>query len=156
MSLRILIVHGANLALLGRREPEIYGTVGLEEIRTAMEGRARARGAAVTWVQSNHEGEIVDALGRAMDAVDGVVINPGAFTHTSLAIRDALLALGVPAVEVHLSNIFAREEFRRRSMISDVVLGVVSGLGPRGAVLALDALLDHLEHRPFAADGAEE
>lgn len=156
MSRQVLVVHGANLALLGRREPDIYGTVGLDEIRAAMEGRARRRGAAVTWVQSNHEGEIVDALGRAMGGVDGVVINPGAFTHTSVAIRDALLALGVPTVEVHLSNIFAREEFRRRSMISDVVLGVVSGLGPRGALLALDALLDHLENRPFAGEGVEE
>jgi 3-dehydroquinate dehydratase-2 len=156
VSRRILVVHGANLGLLGRREPGIYGTVTLDEIRAAMERRARRRGAAVTWVQSNHEGEIVDALGRAMDAVDGVVINPGAFTHTSVAIRDALLALAVPAVEVHLSNIHAREEFRRRSTISDVVLGVISGLGPRGALMALDALLDHLEGRPFAGDGAEE
>jgi 3-dehydroquinate dehydratase-2 len=156
VSRRILVVHGANLALLGRREPGIYGTVSLERIRSAMEDRARRREAAVTWVQSNHEGEIVDALNRAMDAVDGVVINPGAFTHTSVAIRDALLALAVPAVEVHLSNIHAREEFRRRSLISDVALGVVSGLGPRGALLALDALLDHLEERPFAEEGAEE
>jgi 3-dehydroquinate dehydratase-2 len=156
VSRRILVVHGANLSLLGRREPGIYGTVSLERIRSAMESRARRRGAAVTWVQSNHEGEIVDALNRAMDAVDGVVINPGAFTHTSVAIRDALLALAVPAVEVHLSNIHAREEFRRRSLISDVVLGVVSGLGPRGALLALDALLDHLEERPFAGEGAED
>jgi len=155
VSRRILVVHGANLALLGKREPGIYGTVSLDEIREAMEGRARQRKAAVTWVQSNHEGEIVDALGRAIGAVDGVVINPGAFTHTSLAIRDALLALAVPTVEVHLSNIHAREEFRRRSMISDVVLGVISGLGPRGVLLALDALLDHLENRPFAEQGAE-
>jgi 3-dehydroquinate dehydratase-2 len=155
VSRRILVVHGANLDLLGKREPGIYGTVTLDEIRDALERRARRRGAAVTWVQSNHEGELVDALGRAIDAVDGVIINPGAFTHTSLAIRDALLALAVPTVEVHLSNIYAREEFRRRSVISDVVLGVVSGLGPRGALLALDALLDHLESRPFAEDGAE-
>jgi len=155
VSRRILVAHGANLGLLGKREPGIYGTVSLDEIRAAMEGRARRREAAVTWVQSNHEGEIVDALGRAIDAVDGVVINPGAFTHTSLAIRDALLALAVPTVEVHLSNIYAREEFRRRSVISDVVLGVISGLGPRGALLALDALLDHLDDKPFAWEGAE-
>ena len=156
MSLRILVVHGANLALLGRREPEVYGTVTLEEIRTAVETRARARGARVTWMSSNHEGEIVDALGGAIGQTEGVLINPGGFTHTSVAIRDALLALSVPTIEVHLSNVFAREEFRRKSMISDVVLGVVSGLGANGTVLALDALVDHLEGKTFGIRGGED
>ena len=155
MSLDILVVHGANLGLLGKREPEIYGSVTLAEIRAAVEKRARARAAAVAWLESNHEGEIVDALGQALGRVDGILINPGAFTHTSVAIRDALLAVQVPTIEVHLSNIFAREEFRRKSMISDVVLGVVSGLGPGGTVLALDALLDHLEGRSLPAGCTE-
>jgi 3-dehydroquinate dehydratase-2 len=145
LSRHVLVVHGANLELLGRREPEVYGSVTLGRIREAIEGRARARGARVTWVSSNHEGEIVDALGKAVGQVDGILINPGAFTHTSIAIRDALLAVAVPAVEVHLSNIFAREEFRRHSVISDVVTGVVSGLGAAGTVMAFDALMDRLE-----------
>ena len=155
MSLHILVVHGANLELLGRREPEVYGTVTLGEIRQTIEDRARTRGHRVTWVSSNHEGEIVDALGRAVGDVDGVLINPGAFTHTSVAIRDALLAVGVPTVEVHLSNIFAREEFRRKSMISDVVTGVVTGLGAPGTVSAFDALMDHLEGKGVPRRGAE-
>jgi len=155
VSLAILVIHGANLELLGRREPEVYGTVTLEEIRRVLEERARSRGARLVWVSSNHEGEIVDALGRAVGEIDGILINPGAFTHTSVAIRDALLAVAVPAIEVHLSNIFAREAFRRQSMISDVVTGVVSGLGAAGAVLAFDALVDRLEGREFGSGGRE-
>jgi 3-dehydroquinate dehydratase-2 len=142
MTRRVLVVLGANLGLLGKREPEIYGRVTLEEIRSALEERARSRGVEVSFASSNHEGELVDAMGRAHGTVDGVIINPGAFTHTSVAIRDALLALDVPAIEVHLSNIFAREEFRRRSTISDVVTGIVSGLGAAGMLLAFDALVD--------------
>lgn len=155
MSLRILVIHGANLELLGRREPEVYGTVTLDEIRGALEERAHSRGHRLTWVSSNHEGEIVDALGTAVGQIDGILINPGAFTHTSVAIRDALLAAEVPAIEVHLSNIFAREAFRRQSMISDVVTGVVSGLGAAGAVLAFDALVDQLEGRAFGSGDRE-
>jgi 3-dehydroquinate dehydratase-2 len=155
VSLHVLVVHGANLELLGCREPEIYGTATLADIRRAIEERAAQRGHRVTWVSSNHEGEIVDALGRAVGDVDGVLINPGAFTHTSVAIRDALLAVAVPTVEVHLSNIFAREEFRRRSLISDVATGVVSGLGARGTITAFDALLDHLEGKDVPQVGAE-
>lgn len=156
MSVRVLVVHGANLSLLGRREPDVYGTVTLEQIREAIEKRARARGAVLRWVSSNHEGEIVDALGEAVGQVDGVLINPGGFTHHSVAIRDALLALAVPAIEVHLSNVFAREEFRRKSMISDVVLGVVSGLGAPGTLLAFDALLDHIERKGFGEGRRED
>jgi 3-dehydroquinate dehydratase-2 len=149
MTRRVLVVLGANLELLGKREPEIYGRVTLDEIRAAIEAKARARGVAVTFASSNHEGELVDAIGRSLGKVDGVVINPGAFTHTSIAIRDALLALSVPAIEVHLSNIFAREEFRRRSTISDVVTAVVSGLGAAGMVLGFEALVDLLEGSAF-------
>ncbi len=145
----MLVVLGANLELLGKREPEIYGRVTLDEIRAALESSARAREVELTFVSSNHEGDLVDAIGHAMGKTEGVVINPGAFTHTSVAIRDALLALHVPAIEVHLSNIFAREEFRRRSTISDVVTAVVSGLGAAGMVLAFEALVDLLEGSTF-------
>lgn len=149
---RVLVVFGANLELLGKREPEIYGRVTLDEIRASIAESARRRNVQVTWASSNHEGDLVDALGQGIGNVDGVLINPGAFTHTSIAIRDALQALRVPAIEVHLSNIFAREDFRKKSMISDVVTGVVSGLGAAGMVRAFDALCDLLESRPGPAD----
>jgi 3-dehydroquinate dehydratase-2 len=147
VSRHVLVIHGANLDLLGTREPEIYGTTTLADIRAAIEERAAAGGHRVTWVQSNHEGDLVDAIGRAIGGVDGILINPGAFTHTSVAIRDALLAVGVPTIEVHLSNIHAREEFRKRSLIADVVTAQVSGLGAAGTVLAFGALIDLLERR---------
>ena len=148
MTRRILVVFGANLELLGKREPEIYGRVTLDEIRGAITETARNRDVQVTWVSSNHEGDLVDALGEGIGNVDGVLINPGAFTHTSVAIRDALAALRVPAIEVHLSNIFAREDFRKKSMISEVVTGVVSGLGAGGMVRAFDALCDLIVDPP--------
>lgn len=149
MSRRVLVVLGANLELLGRREPEIYGKTTLEEIRAALASRAMERGLELEWASSNHEGDLVDAIGAGLGRVDGVVINPGAFTHTSIALRDALAALGVPTIEVHLSNIFAREEFRRSSHVSGVATGVITGLGPAGFLLALDALADRLEGAPF-------
>jgi 3-dehydroquinate dehydratase-2 len=145
----VLVLHGANLDLLGRREPDIYGRVTLDEIHRAIEARAESWGHRLTWVQSNHEGELVDALGEALGRVDGILINPGAFTHTSIAIRDALSAVAVPTIEVHLSNIQAREGFRRRSLISSAVTGVVTGLGAGGVVLAYDALSHLLEQSPF-------
>ncbi len=156
MTRRVLVVLGANLELLGKREPEIYGRVTLDEIRAALEAHARARDVVLTWASSNHEGDLVDAIGRAHGQVDGIVINPGAFTHTSIAIRDALLSLGVPAIEVHLSNIFAREEFRRQSTISDVVTAVVSGLGAAGMVLAFGALVDLLEGSAFPPEASRK
>jgi 3-dehydroquinate dehydratase-2 len=156
MSLRILCVFGANLNLLGRREPEVYGDISLDRIRKALERRAEERGHRVSWIASNHEGEIVDALGQALGEVDGILINPGAFTHTSVAIRDGLLAVGVPTVEVHLSNIHAREEFRHRSFVADVATGQVVGLGAGGVLLALDALIDLLEGKPFPFGSTEE
>ncbi len=151
MTRRILVVLGANLELVGRREPEVYGRVTMDEIRAALEARARARGLELVWASSNHEGDLVDAVGAALGGVAGVLVNPGAYTHTSIALRDALAALAVPAIEVHLSNIYAREEFRRRSVISDVVTGVVSGLGAAGFLHALDALADLLDGAPFPA-----
>lgn len=145
MTGEVLAMFGPNLALLGRREVATYGTVGLDEIRAALEARAAARKRRLAWVVSNHEGELVDALNRAVGRVDGILVNPGGLTHTSVALRDALLAVGVPTVEVHLSNIHAREEFRRTSLIADVVTGQVAGLGAVGVVRALDALLDLLD-----------
>lgn len=156
MSRHYLVVHGANLELLGRREPELYGTVTLAEIRREVERRASARGNRVTWVSSNHEGELLDALGRAVGDVDGILINPGAFTHTSVALRDALRAVGVPSIEVHLTNIHARERFRRRSFVSPVVRGVVCGLGAAGVVRAFEALMDLVEGVPFPPGARSE
>ena len=144
--LRILVVHGPNLNLLGSREPEIYGTITLDEIDAMLLGLAKASGAELECFQSNHEGALIDRVQQAGDRTDGLLINPGAFTHTSVALRDALVALAVPIVEVHLSNIHRREAFRRHSYISEIALGVVTGFGPRSYELGLEALLDALRH----------
>ena len=144
--LRILVVHGPNLNLLGSREPEIYGTITLDEIDAMLLGLAKASGAELECFQSNHEGALIDRVQQAGDRTDGLLINPGAFTHTSVALRDALAALAVPIVEVHLSNIHRREAFRRHSYISEIALGVVTGFGPRSYELGLEALLDALRH----------
>lgn len=142
---KILVIHGPNLNLLGRREPEVYGRVTLKSINDSLKTCARKRGATVVCRQSNHEGEIVDAIGSAGRSYDGILINPAAYTHTSVALRDALAACGLPVVEVHLSNIYAREEFRRKSLVSAVVKGAVFGFGPRSYTLGLEALIDVLE-----------
>ncbi len=136
---RVLVIHGPNLQLLGRREVEIYGDLSLEEINRRLEETAQRLGAELTIVQSNHEGEIVDLIGSAAERADAIVINPAAYTHTSVAIRDALAAVPVPAVEVHISNIHRREEFRRRSLIAPAVAGQVSGFGPASYRLGLRA-----------------
>jgi len=133
------VIHGPNLNLLGRREPEVYGTATLEEVDRRLAERAAALGVELETVQSNHEGEIVDAIQAAAGRFDAIVINPGAFTHYSIAIRDALAAVGLPAVEVHLSNIAAREPFRRRSVIAPVCRGTVAGFGPLSYLLGLEA-----------------
>lgn len=141
---RILFVNGPNLNVLGKREPEVYGRMTLDEIRREVERAARREGADVEFYQSNHEGEIVGRLQEARGSIDGLVINPGGYTHTSVAIRDALVYAGVPAVELHLSNPARREPFRRTSFVEDVVVGRIAGFGGHGYVLALSALLNLL------------
>jgi 3-dehydroquinate dehydratase-2 len=140
--LRILVLHGPNLNLLGTREPEIYGRMTLAEIDEMIAKAASPH--EVECGQSNHEGALVDKLQSAAGVVDGALINPGAYGHTSIAIRDAIAFVPYPVVEVHLSNVFAREPFRRRSMISPVCAGVVSGFGPHSYTAALQALLSIL------------
>ena len=137
--MKILVIHGPNLQLLGRRETEIYGESGLDEINRKLERTAAELGSEIEIVQSNHEGELLDLIGKAGSGFDAIVINPAAFTHTSVALRDALVAAGLPTVEVHLSNIYAREGFRRRSLIAPVVSGQVSGFGPDSYTLGLEA-----------------
>lgn len=142
--LRILVLHGPNLNLLGTREPEIYGSETLEEINQRIQAAADEVGAAVEFFQSNYEGELVDRIQRAPASARGILINPAGLTHTSVVLRDALLGARLPVVEVHLSNIHAREPFRRSSLISDVALGVVVGFGATSYLLGLEALVRHL------------
>ena len=139
---KILVIHGPNLNLLGKREPQIYGKTTLAQINQALEKLAKKNKLKLNIKQSNHEGEIVDLIGKAKNKYDGILINPAAYTHTSVAIRDAILAAGVLTVEVHLSNIYAREEFRHKSLISPVVKGTILGFGPKSYLLGLEALLD--------------
>lgn len=139
--MRILLVNGPNLNTLGRREPEVYGTDTLPDIVQRLEDRARELGATVLHCQSNHEGAIIDFIQAHQDEAEGLIINPGALAHSSYALRDCIAGSGLAAVEVHISNIHAREEFRRRSVIAPVCRGVVTGLGWRGYLYALDALV---------------
>ncbi len=149
--LRVLVVDGPNLNVLGTREPALYGSETLPQTRAAVAEAAKEEGAAVEFFQSNHEGEIVERLQKCRGTQDGILINPGAYTHTSVAIRDALLYCGVPAVEVHLSNPGARESFRKLSYIEDVAAGRISGFGGHGYVLALRGLVGLLRKRGVRA-----
>ena len=141
--MRLQVLHGPNLNLLGQREPEIYGTATLAEVDEAIRGLAAELGIEVGIVQSNHEGELIDAVQDAAGA-DGFVVNAGGYTHTSVALRDALVASGRPFVEVHVSNVFGRETFRRESMLAPVALGTVSGFGADSYMLAVRGLVRHL------------
>lgn len=139
---KVLVLHGPNLNLLGTREPEVYGSVTLQEINRNLENLAAAADVELISFQSNAEAELIDRVQlAARDCVDFIIINPAAYTHTSIALRDAFAAVGLPFIEVHLSNIFAREPFRRKSYFSDLARGVISGLGPKGYELALQYAL---------------
>jgi len=148
--LKILLIHGPNLNLLGKRSPEIYGTTGLDEINARVRDIAEEGGAELRVFQSNSEGALIDAIHDAANWADGIVINPGAYAHYSLAIRDALASIPLPAIEVHLSNIYAREEFRQHSVISPVVAGCISGLGWRSYACGIQAMIGLLKDRKTA------
>ncbi len=140
----ILILHGPNLNLLGTREPEIYGATTLADIDNTLNNQAKAAGHTLSSCQSNAEHDLVTAIQEAKDNIDYIIINPAAFTHTSVAMRDALAAVNIPFIEVHLSNVHAREDFRRHSYFSDLAQGVISGLGANGYSLALSAAIESL------------
>ncbi|MCH9713450.1 MAG: type II 3-dehydroquinate dehydratase [Cyanobacteria bacterium] len=143
--MQLLALHGPNLNLLGVREPGLYGTASLDAINAELGQRAAGLGAGIDCFQSNHEGALVDRIHGARGAVDGILINAGAYTHTSIALRDALLAVAIPYVELHLSNTHAREPFRHHSTLADRAVGVICGFGPLSYRLALEGLVAHLQ-----------
>jgi 3-dehydroquinate dehydratase-2 len=140
--MRVLFLNGPNLNLIGHREPDIYGKTSLADIEARVRGRANTLGATIDFRQSNHEGELVTWIHSAKGQFDAIVINAAAYTHTSIALRDAIAAIGIPTIEIHLSNIHAREEFRHRSMIAAVCRGQISGFGPESYILGLEAAVN--------------
>lgn len=143
--MKVLVLHGPNLNLLGRREPGIYGTLTIDDINLSLEQLAVELGCTVTFFQSNSEGTLIDAIQGAAGACDGILINPAAYTHTSIAIRDALAAVGLPFVEVHLSNVYRREEFRHVSLTAPLAVGQICGFGSESYLLGLRAIFSHLK-----------
>jgi 3-dehydroquinate dehydratase-2 len=146
MMKKLLVLHGPNLNLLGTREPEIYGSLTLSEVDQTLVEAGKKNGIEIKTSQSNHEGELIDALHKAVEWADGVVFNPGAYTHTSVALRDAISAIGIPVVEVHLSNVYAREVFRHTSLIAPVCVGKITGFGWRSYLLGIQALVEMSDH----------
>ncbi|MEO1003484.1 MAG: type II 3-dehydroquinate dehydratase [Cyanobacteria bacterium J06638_7] len=146
--MQLLALHGPNLNLLGSREPGLYGTASLDQIDAELGRRAELLGVVIDCFQSNHEGGLVDRIQQARGGVDGILINAGAYTHSSIAIRDALLAVAIPYVELHLSNTQAREPFRHHSLLADRAIGVICGFGAASYGLALEGLVGHLRARP--------
>lgn len=146
--MQLLALHGPNLNLLGTREPGVYGSHTLDQINAELESRAQALGATISCFQSNHEGALVDRIHEGRGSVDGILINAGAYTHSSIALRDALLGVGIPFVELHLSNTHAREPFRHHSTLADKAVGVICGFGPLSYTLALEGLVAHLRAQP--------
>jgi 3-dehydroquinate dehydratase-2 len=144
---RILVLHGPNLNLLGRREPEIYGIVTLEEINHRLQRLAAEHHVELEILHSNHEGGLIEAIQRAIGRIDALVINAGAYTHTSVALRDAIAAVDIPTIEVHLSNLARREAFRQHSYLTEVAIGQIMGFGADSYVLGLQAAILHLSHR---------
>ena len=143
--MNLLLINGPNLNLVGKREPSIYGSQTLEEIQEELLGLATELDAKLDFFQSNSEGEMIDRIQKSVGSIDGILINAGAYTHTSIALRDALLGVAIPYVEVHLSNIYSREEFRHKSFLSDNALGLVCGFGPISYQLALRGIVSYLK-----------
>ena len=140
----LLILNGPNLNLLGMRQPEVYGTTTLAEIEAQCEAHAKACGITISCLQSNHEGVLIDAIHAAKGVHQGIILNAGAYTHSSVALMDALQSIEIPTVELHLSNIHAREAFRQKSFIAQVAVGQICGFGPKGYLLAIDAMMSHI------------